>query len=100
MKPSKNKYKIKKLGDRRYALLKRKSRWSVLGYIALSLSTFGILNFVDWVMSLDGSTVGFMDFEMWSWEFLGVFESTEQAVEVKIKDEDLKRSQIVEEYFL
>lgn len=96
MKP--NKYKIKKLGDR-YALLKRKSRWCVLGYIALSVSTFGILNFADWVMSLE-SSVSFMDFEMWTWEFLGVFESTEQAVEAKIKDEDLQRSQIVEEYFL
>lgn len=37
---------------------------------------------------------------MWTWEFLGAFESTEQAVEAKIKDEDLQRSQIIEEYYL
>lgn len=70
-----------------------------MGYIALSVSTLGILNFAHWVVSLDGCG-GFMDFEQWTWEFLGVFESTEQAVEAKIKHEDLQRSQIIEEYYL
>lgn len=97
MKTSK-KYKIQKLGDR-YVLLKRKSRWRVLGYIALSVSTLGILNIADWLVSFDGCG-GFMNFEMWTWEFLGAFESTEQAIEAKIKNEDLQRSQIVEEYYL
>ncbi len=70
-----------------------------MGYITLSVSTFGILNFADWIASFDGCG-GFMDFEMWTWEFLGSFESSEQAVEAKLKDENLCESQDIKEYYL
>lgn len=95
---SRKQYKIQHYNDR-YILLKRKSRWYVVGYIALSISTLGIVNLADWCCSFDGSG-GFMDFEMWTWQFLGAFESTEQAVEAKLKDEESRRSQIIEEYYL
>ena len=98
MKSKNSKYKIQHYNDR-YILLKRKSRWHVLGFIAASVGTLGILNLADWFVSLDGCG-GFMDFEMWTWEFLGAFESTEQAVEAKVKNENLQRSQITEEYYL
>lgn len=92
------KYKIQKWDDH-YILLKRKSRWNVLGFFALSVSTFGILNFADWVISFDGSG-GFMDFEQWTWEIIGAYDSSEDAVEAKVKDEDSLRSQVIEEYYL
>lgn len=91
-------YKIQKW-DNRYILLKRKSRWNILGFIALSVATFGILQLADWVISLDGGS-GFMDFEMWTWKYIGCFDNSELAVAAKLEDENLRRSQIVEEYYL
>jgi hypothetical protein len=41
-----------------------------------------------------------MDLESCTWESLGVFETSEQAVEAKLKDEDSQRSQVIKEYYL
>lgn len=96
---TKKKYKIQKLGDR-YILLKRKSRWNALGFVALSIATLGILNFADWVLSLDGQLGGFMDFEAWTWEYLGSFDSTELAVEAKQRNENFSSDSDIKEYYL
>jgi hypothetical protein len=92
-------YKIQHYNDR-YILLKRKSRWNVLGYIALCVATFGILNLADWLSSFDGISGGFMDFEAWTWVFLGCFESSELAVEAKIRDECFSDRESPKEYYL
>jgi|GEM_PF-6612784 len=93
------KYKIQKL-DNRYILLKRKPRWNILGFVLLSIFTLGIINFIEWVMNQEGFTAGIMDFKEWTWEYIGSFENSELAVAAKLKDEDLGRSQIIEEYYL
>lgn len=93
------KYKIQK-HDNRYILLKRKSRWNILGYVALTIATGGLLHFVDWAVSLDGSYGVIMDFEMWTWRYIGCYDNSELAVAAKLEDENLQRSQITEEYYL
>lgn len=97
-KKSRKQYKIQKWDDR-YILLKRKSRWNILGFVALSVATLGIFNFAEWAMNHDGFS-WFMDFEQWTWELIGAYDSTEDAVEAKVKDEDSQRSQVIEEYYL
>lgn len=97
-KKSRKQYKIQKWDDR-YILLKRKSRWNILGFVVLSVATLGIFNFAEWAMNRDGFS-WFMDFEQWTWELIFDFGSTEDAVEAKVKDEESQRSQVIEEYYL